>query len=512
MHPDLKNVIELQQVDQKIAELTKQIESLPAEIQSLQSRLDEFIHAQEERKKRLAANQKERKDLDGEIKVIQEKIARHKDQLYQVKTNEQFRAMTKEIEGEEAKFGPSRTKSWRRCWKRRSIQQHIQEAAARLDSEKAQVAAEVARLESERKADDDERTRLQTRRNEIQDGLSESTRNLYQRIRQARRGMAVAEVREGLCTACNVLLRPQVYNEVRTNEVLLTCENCGRIIYYVEPAPAQTGEVKRPRRRSNGLRILHRLNSRMPITPIIGRRHRKKREFRESHRPMAKSPDVIAHIDGASRGNPGPAAYAVVMESSDGSRLAGFSEYLGEATNNFAEYQALLAALEYALSNHYMRIHVQTDSELVARQIEGVYKVKSPGLKPLQERARQMIARLESFSIQHVPREKNHEADRLANQALDAAERGVEEGPGRRPVGPGPGRTARPLRRKFRPLRASATFHKGLLEPHGQLPLFEGEVVDLEIYRKRRFNVTTNGEMCEARQRTSRSRGAPVER
>jgi len=139
---------------------------------------------------------------------------------------------------------------------------------------------------------------------------------------------------------------------------------------------------------------------------------------------MAKSPELIAHIDGASRGNPGPAAYAVVMESSDGSKLAGFSGYLGRATNNFAEYQALLAALAYALSNHYLRVHVQTDSELLARQIEGVYKVKSPGLKPLQEQARQMIARLESFSIQHVPREQNREADRLANQALEAVERG----------------------------------------------------------------------------------------
>ncbi len=243
MHPDLKNVVELQQVDQKIAELTKQIESLPAEIQSLQSRLDEFIHVQEERKKRLATNQKERKDLDGEVKVIQEKIARHKDQLYQVKTNEQFRAMTKEIEGEEANIRAIEDRILERMLEAEGIQQYIQEAGARLDSEKAQVAAEVSRLESERKADDDERTRLQTRRNEIQDGLSETTRNLYQRIRQARRGIAVAEVREGLCTACNVLLRPQVYNEVRTNEVLLTCENCGRIIYYVEPAPAQTVEA-----------------------------------------------------------------------------------------------------------------------------------------------------------------------------------------------------------------------------------------------------------------------------
>ena len=199
---------------------------------------------------------------------------------------------------------------------------------------------------------------------------------------------------------------------------------------------------------------------------------------------MAKFSEVIAHIDGASRGNPGPAAYAVVVESSDGSKLAGFSGYLGRATNNFAEYQALLAALEYALRNHHLRVHVQTDSELLARQIEGVYKVKSPGLKPLQEHARQMIARLESFSIQHVPREQNHEADQLANQALEAAERAWKrdraDGQGGlvQDVSPGSGSKV------AKPLRASATFHKGLLEPHGQLSLFEGEVVNLEIYRK----------------------------
>jgi len=204
---------------------------------------------------------------------------------------------------------------------------------------------------------------------------------------------------------------------------------------------------------------------------------------------MAQSPKVIAHIDGASRGNPGPAAYAVVMESSDGSRLTGFSEYFGEATNNVAEYQGLLAALEYALRNHYLRIHVQTDSELLARQLEGVYKVKSPALKILREQAQKMIARLESFSIEHVPRERNQEADRLANQALDA---GVS-GKSRRAVAPPP-RVPLPAQGRepgiggagkvVKPLRASATFHNGLLEPCGQLSLLEGEVVDLEIYRK----------------------------
>jgi GxxExxY protein len=139
--------------------------------------------------------------------------------------------------------------------------------------------------------------------------------------------------------------------------------------------------------------------------------------------PSTRSSEVIVHIDGASRGNPGPAAYAVVMKTAGGARLAAFSSPLGETTNNVAEYQALLAALDYALKCHYLRLKVLTDSELLARQIEGRYKVKSLELKPLHERARQAISRLETFSIQHVRREENREADRLANEVLDAAEK-----------------------------------------------------------------------------------------
>jgi len=163
-----------------------------------------------------------------------------------VKTNDQFRAMTKEIEGEQAKVRAIEDEILEKMLEAEEIQKHLQEAAARLESEKARVAADISRLESEQKTDDDERARLLVRREQIQDGLGESTRVLYQRIRQARRGMAVAEVREGLCTACNVLLRPQVYNEVQTNEVLLTCENCGRIMFYVETAPAHKDESKGP--------------------------------------------------------------------------------------------------------------------------------------------------------------------------------------------------------------------------------------------------------------------------
>jgi ribonuclease HI len=144
------------------------------------------------------------------------------------------------------------------------------------------------------------------------------------------------------------------------------------------------------------------------------------------------SREIVAHVDGGSRGNPGPAAYGVVVEDTDGEALAALSKFIGHATNNVAEYQGLLAALEYALEYHHPRLRVLTDSELMARQLEGRYKVKSRDLKPLFERARGMILRLEHFSIRHVPREQNAEADRLVNQALDA----VSAGAGLKPARP----------------------------------------------------------------------------
>src|SRR5579884_730761 len=126
-----------------------------------------------------------------------------------------------------------------------------------------------------------------------------------------------------------------------------------------------------------------------------------------------------AHIDGGARGNPGPAGYGVVIEDETGKKVAGLSQYLGHRTNNYAEYSGLLAALQYAVDHGCKGLKVISDSELLVRQLRGQYKVKHPTLIELHGRAKQLIAKLDWFEIGHVLREKNREADRLANEAMD---------------------------------------------------------------------------------------------
>jgi ribonuclease HI len=133
----------------------------------------------------------------------------------------------------------------------------------------------------------------------------------------------------------------------------------------------------------------------------------------------APEKSLVAHTDGGARGNPGPAGYGVVIHDSGGNKIATLSQYLGEQTNNFAEYQALIAALEYAVDHGPKALRVFSDSELMVRQIKGVYKVKEPTLRDLHARAKELIAQLDWFDIEHVLRGRNAEADRLANDAMD---------------------------------------------------------------------------------------------
>ena len=135
--------------------------------------------------------------------------------------------------------------------------------------------------------------------------------------------------------------------------------------------------------------------------------------------PKPRAAAFQANIDGGSRGNPGPASYGVVVRNERGEIVAKLKKYIGRMTNNVAEYYGLIAALDYAQSHDVRALRVESDSELLVRQMRGHYKVKSPDLRPLFERAKKMSQPFESFRIDHVYREQNSEADALANEALD---------------------------------------------------------------------------------------------
>jgi ribonuclease HI len=133
---------------------------------------------------------------------------------------------------------------------------------------------------------------------------------------------------------------------------------------------------------------------------------------------------ATANIDGGSRGNPGPAGYGVHIERDDGS-VVELKESLGSATNNVAEYNGLLAALRWALEHGVKALHVRSDSELLVKQMKGEYRVKNPGLLPLYEEARSLMKQIGRVKFEHVRREFNKDADRLANEAMDEAAKRV---------------------------------------------------------------------------------------
>jgi len=179
---------------------------------------------------------------------------------------------------------------------------------------------------------------------------------------------------------------------------------------------------------------------------------------------------LIAHSDGGARGNPGPAGYGVIIQDESGCKVAALSEYLGHQTNNFAEYQGLIAALEYAVQRGPKALKLISDSELLVRQIKGIYKVKNAVLQDLHGRAKELIAQLDWFSIGHALREHNQEADRLANNAMD---KGMGRSAPRVDAGNSPARPSS----QSQPASAGAQEFEGIVR-NGKVELSNGTLPD----------------------------------
>ena len=179
------------------------------------------------------------------------------------------------------------------------------------------------------------------------------------------------------------------------------------------------------------------------------------------------------NIDGGSRGNPGPAAYGVLIRDGRGEIVAKLKKYIGRFTNNVAEYYGLIAAMDYAQSHGIRALRIESDSELLVKQMRGQYKVKSADLQPLFERAKKMSQGFESFRIDHVYREQNREADALANDALDETEGKVSR--------PSAAAKSEPAVHSG-PRRIKARFRSGVLYLLEDVELPDGTVVDVSIF------------------------------
>jgi ribonuclease HI len=198
------------------------------------------------------------------------------------------------------------------------------------------------------------------------------------------------------------------------------------------------------------------------------------------HEPDAKPAATAAwraNIDGGSRGNPGPAAYGVVVRNPRGEVVARLKKYIGRTTNNVAEYYGLIAALDYAQSNNVRALHIESDSELLVKQMRGQYRVKSTDLQPLFERAKKMSQSFASFRINHVYREQNREADTLANEAMDEVSGmpRAENGKAKMEKGNSPSASGSPAGA----IRVRARFRSGVLYPLEDINLPDGTEVDL---------------------------------
>ena len=203
--------------------------------------------------------------------------------------------------------------------------------------------------------------------------------------------------------------------------------------------------------------------------------HSGKRLFEEPATPdPPRSGTYTCNIDGAARSNPGPAAYGVVVRDGSGAVVARLKKYIGRFTNNVAEYYALIAALDYAQAHDVRSLRIHSDSELLVKQMSGQYKVKSPDLRPLFERAKKMSQSFASFAIAHVYREQNRDADSLANEALDASAPGAPRAPEH---------AAKSETRAPKPgtLRLRARYSRGALRPLEPLDLPEGGEVEIQI-------------------------------
>lgn len=236
MNVDLRTVLKLQDDDVRIAGLKDEIARLPRQIAEIEKQLEGHIRQLEKDKAALAANVRNRKQLDLDIQTHQQKISKLRDQMLQAKTNEQYRAFQNEITYAETEIRKCEDRILDLMGEAELLEVNVRKAEAALTEEKKQVEAEKARAKQRTDADRKELAEVSAQRAQEASSLPANVLALYERLRQkSKHGIAIAEVKNGICLACRMALRPQALLELKAADSIVQCENCRTIIYVEEP-------------------------------------------------------------------------------------------------------------------------------------------------------------------------------------------------------------------------------------------------------------------------------------
>jgi predicted nucleic acid-binding Zn-ribbon protein len=235
MKPELEAVVRLQSLDDRAADLQKEIDTLPKHIALIEKKLDAHTRQLDSDRVALAANLKQRKQFEDDVKVQQQKISKLKDQMLQAKTNEQYRAFQHEIDFCEAAIRSAEDKVLDLMGAAEPLEKAVKQAEAALTIEKKSVAAEKLEAENRTAVDKEALARVVEERKELTGSIDPKLLAHYERSRKRWHGSAVSDATEGRCAECQMLLRPQYFQELKNGDRVLPCESCGRILYYSRP-------------------------------------------------------------------------------------------------------------------------------------------------------------------------------------------------------------------------------------------------------------------------------------
>jgi len=234
MNSDLKNLIRLQTIDLAIQEIRSRIDKFPNVSKALDEKLKSATSGLESSKEHVKTNQANRKKFESEISSLEAKISKYRDQMMSVKTNEEYKAVQKEIEFTQQHIRKIEDDILNLMLESESLQTGVKTAEARLKEDQQAVNSERRELEKVNQQDVSALESYIKERRELEKSISEDLLPRYERVRKARLGIAVAAAKDEICEVCKVRIRPQVYQEIRKNDQIIACDACQRILYFPE--------------------------------------------------------------------------------------------------------------------------------------------------------------------------------------------------------------------------------------------------------------------------------------